>query len=310
MKLLTAILTGILLLQAQSAYAQTASNGFNFHMRGNSGLRLNTKQYDSTLSEKLHATKVWGLRSSSTVYDSSVIGRSMHEQAISNSEQPQENQASLRGYIQDRLNNSNALKARLHQSNAARANALKEKMRILPKVSLEKKWEKRHLPSAVPLSPLDSSASNLNISANMPLFTSGLNWFAIKSANATASATDYTYLAKERQEVLEAFRLLLQLIATKEVINSIETTRDRLNKIMTATQRRFNAGLVSRIDVEQVRSEVHSVNAQLRQAKAQFQKNKAKYEITSGDFVPHNLSIPGITHLLPTNPGCRQRSRS
>ena len=298
MKLLTTILTGMLLLPAANAYGQVADNGFNFHLRGNSGLRLSTKQYDATLSEKLQATqKSWGLRSSrASVYDSSVIGRSMHNHAISIGEPSTGN---LRGYIQDSLNNSNALKARLHQSNAARANALKEKMRLLPKVSLEKKWEKRHLPSAVPLSPLDSNATNLNISANMPLFTSGLNWFAIKSANATASATDYTYLAEERQEVLEAFRLLLRLIATKEVVNSIEATHDRLDKILTATQKRFGAGLVSRTDVEQVRSEVYSVNAQLRQAKAQLQKNKANYEITTGNSVPRNLTIPGIAHLLP-----------
>ncbi len=258
------------------------------------------------LSSKVTQAAGWGLRVPYRVGLRNSLSYGYHHIHLRNSHSPDHqspDQGSSRpfaGFLRASLDRSDALRASIHQANAAHYALRATQFRLLPTLSLEAETgTERDASRYRGISEVPFSEAS--ITANWTVYSSGANWYSVKAAKSAVRAADLRFLATERQAFVESANVYLELYANHKTVRAIESTLSRLKRIKFMVRRLYDAGLTSRYDIAQVDAEIESVVVELETAQTQYKQQRIAYRTLTGHEPDDQLSHPGVDHLVPSS---------
>lgn len=204
--------------------------------------------------------------------------------------------SSLRGTIAISLQNSDALRAQLHQTNSNYFLSEAARFALLPTISFQVEKFRVFGSPVISNNELNTRTS---VSANWTIFSSGARWASIKSADYTTISSDFNYLVSERQTLLQNLGNYMQLGVNMRIVSAIQNTLKRLKRLRRTTNKQYKAGIASLTDIAQIDAEISSIKSQLIATKQTKEEFKIVFKDVVGKEPPNKVQMPKVVHLVP-----------
>ncbi len=141
--------------------------------------------------------------------------------------------------------------------------------------------------------------SQIGVSANLPLYRGGANYYGLKEARDNASAEGFSLEDVRQMLLLNTARAILGIIRDREIVSLQRENRTIVGTILQTTERRFDGGEATRTDIELSRDQYTAAQSVYTQAIDNLQQNEAEFERLIGRK-PGRLRPPrGIYARLP-----------
>ncbi len=145
----------------------------------------------------------------------------------------------------------------------------------------------------------DNSA--YGISANLPLYRGGANYYGLKEARARAEAETHSYQEAKHILLLDTVRAILGVIRDREIVALQRENRAIVASIVRSTQSRFRGGDATRTDIAIARDQFSAAQSVYTQAIDNLHKNETEFKRLVGRK-PGRLPLPrGVHKQLPSS---------
>jgi len=288
MKTTACVIAGSMLLLASTpaAWEARADELLSiFHLRNSIAAN------DYSLSTHIADRHQWELRSGT----SDILGQSLVSEV--NPQFP--GGSGLRGFIENSMERSDALRSTLYSTNASRQAVKTANFNLLPTISLIGELSRDTSRTSVTGLTGSMDREQASVEAQWVVYSGGANWARIRQSRHTAEAAEWNYLAAERQIFLTNSGVYLEAVSAQKLVHAISKTIRRLKRIRYSTKLQYEAGFASRTDIAQIDAEIASVSTQLEQARATLEQQRIFYRDLVGRDAPRKLVDPKVSHLIP-----------
>ncbi len=205
----------------------------------------------------------------------------------------------MRGFIESSTERSDALRSTLYSTNANRQAVKTASFNLLPTISLvgELSRDTSRISASGFSGNLDRERAS--VEAQWVVYSGGANWARIRKSRHIAEASEWNYLAAERQIFLTNSGVYLEAVSAQKLVNAISDTVRRLKRIRYSTKLQYKAGFSSKTDIAQIDAEIASVSIQLEQARTTLEQQRIIYRDLVGREAPRKLADPKVSHLIP-----------
>jgi outer membrane protein len=153
---------------------------------------------------------------------------------------------------------------------------------------------------------VETYQTNLELIAEIALFTGGRNRLAIESAKEAVLAAREGLRAREQQVLFEAVDAYMTVLAARETVDLRENSVRLLEEEVRAARDRFEVGEVTRTDVAQAEAALAQAEADLVAAEGDLETAREDYNLQVGRY-PGNLAAPPpLPSTAPTEDNARQ----
>lgn len=121
-------------------------------------------------------------------------------------------------------------------------------------------------------------SSEYGVSASLPLYRGGANYYGLKEARDQAAAEGYSYEEVRQMLLLDTARAILGIIRDREIVSLQRENRAIVGAILRSTQRRFEGGEATRTDIELARDQYTSAQSVYTQAIDNLHQNETEFE--------------------------------
>lgn len=209
-------------------------------------------------------------------------------------------QAGVGDTVSSALRGSYSARARLERANVDRARIHGAMAAFLPRVEATITGSSNGQ-GGTSTSSTSSSGDivSAGVEVQLPLYTSGVNRNLLRSAQHTAKASGYSYVAEEHRVALEAVTAHINLRLNRKVEAILARNVGAMEKIAVIARRLFEAGDSSRTDIAIADANVQSARSERDLARKTREETQADYESLTGNHAPRKLAAARLTGLLP-----------
>ncbi len=207
----------------------------------------------------------------------------------------------LRSSIIAVLRDSDELRAGLHSTNAAQLEIGIARAALLPTIVASASLNDSGLVSGSPSSTSYGSSLSSRIEVSVPIFSSGKNYYGLKSAKYAASAADYEYLVSEQQVAYEGILAYLEVYLDRKRESAIAKNVAALRRINIGLRARFRAGFIGKTDLAIASAELNEMQELLASAKARRQESESVFESQTNMRAPLRMRLPQAGKIAPAS---------
>lgn len=142
----------------------------------------------------------------------------------------------------------------------------------------------------------ETNPASISIGLSQPIFRGFKTVESVRQAQADVQAGRQELLATEQEVLLDAARAYLDVLRNRRVLALRKKNEDVLREQLQASRLRFDAGEITRTDVEQARARFALSQATRAQAEADLSASNALYERIVG-HLPGKLDHPQLIRL-------------
>lgn len=147
----------------------------------------------------------------------------------------------------------------------------------------------------VPSSPADGTVKTRTYALNLsqPIYNGGSTVSAVREADATIRASRENVRGIEQSILLDVATQYMNVIRDQAIVQLRERNVGVLNRQLRESQVRFDAGELTKTDVEQAKARLAGAKSDLALAKAILKASLARFERVVG-FPAQGLADPGV----------------
>jgi len=143
----------------------------------------------------------------------------------------------------------------------------------------------------------DSSA--YGVSAQLPIYRGGANYYGLKEAKANATAEAHAFYEAKQILLLDTSRAILGVLRDRKIVNLQRENRGIVASILRSTELRFRGGEATKTDISISRDELTLAQSIYTQALDNLHQNETEFARIIGR-APGRLSYPRrLKQLLP-----------
>lgn len=116
------------------------------------------------------------------------------------------------------------------------------------------------------------------VSATLPIYRGGANYYGLKEAKANALAENQTYRDAEQLLLLNTARAILGIIRDREIVTLQKQNQIRVAAILHTTQSRFRGGEATRTDIAIAEDQLTAAQSVYAQALDNLRSNEAEFK--------------------------------
>lgn len=142
-------------------------------------------------------------------------------------------------------------------------------------------------------------SSSYGVSASMPIFRGGANYYGLKGAKATAEAEQHSYHEARQILLLDTARAIFGIIRDREIVTLQRENQSIVTTILRSTEARFRGGESTRTDIAIARDQLTASQSVYTQAIDNLRANETEFQRIIGR-APGRLSAPhDLARRLP-----------
>ncbi len=141
--------------------------------------------------------------------------------------------------------------------------------------------------------------SRYGVSATLPIFRGGANYYGLKEAKASAVAEQHSFHEAKQILLLDTARAILGVIRDREIVGLQRQNQTIVSSIVRSTEMRFRGGEATRTDIAIATDQLTATQSVYAQAIDNLRSNETEFQRIIGRK-PGRLSLPrGIAQRLP-----------
>ncbi len=142
-------------------------------------------------------------------------------------------------------------------------------------------------------------SSEYGVSATLPIYRGGENYYGLKEARANAKAEGHSYKETKQLLLLETARAILGIIRDREIVSLQRQNQRNVASILEITQSRYRGGEATRTDIAIAEDQYTAAQSVYTQAVDNLRSNETEFLRIIGRK-PGRLSLPkGLERKLP-----------
>lgn len=145
--------------------------------------------------------------------------------------------------------------------------------------------------------------SQYGISASLPIYRGGANYYGLKEARERAAAEGHSYDEVRQLLLLDTARAMLGIIRDREIVALQRENRVIVGAILRSTKRRFEGGEATRTDIEIARDQYTAVQSLYTQSIDNLHQNEAEFKRLIGRKAGRLAPPRGLYSRLPKSLG-------
>jgi len=153
---------------------------------------------------------------------------------------------------------------------------------------------------------VETYQTNLELIAEIALFTGGRNRLAVESAKEAVLAAREGLRAQEQQVLFEAVDAYMTVFAARETVDLNENSVELLEEEVRAARDRFEVGEVTRTDVAQAQAALAQAEAELVAAEGDLETAREDYNLQVGRYPGDLAPPPPLPATAPAEEQARQ----
>ena len=190
-----------------------------------------------------------------------------------------ESEPEIRGPLIAALDRSPALRAAVSDIDVAKARTFRAIAAFLPTVTGSTTTV---LYSSGQTNTIDDNYSTGSISVSMPLFTSGQNWNALKSAKASERAVRFSARAEASNVILDVLAAFIEADFAKVQATIAQGNLSTLRALQGSVAKRAKAGFASNADLADIDASLAAAERQLEAAKGALALAQDSLRLSTG----------------------------
>ena len=207
----------------------------------------------------------------------------------------------LMGQAVERGTQVDAARAR---RSAAEAGVKKAWSRFLPSVSAYGEYGYNRNNALGRLNTADRNHhdnSRYGVSATLPIYRGGANYYGLKEAKANAVAEQHSYHEAKQILLLDTARAILGVIRDREIVGLQRQNQSIVSSIVRSTEMRFRGGEATRTDIAIATDQLTATQSIYAQSIDNLRANETEFQKIIGRK-PGRLSLPrNIAARLPSS---------
>lgn len=116
------------------------------------------------------------------------------------------------------------------------------------------------------------------VTATLPIYRGGANYYGLKEAKANALAENQTYRDAEQLLLLNTARAILGIIRDREIVALQKQNKGRVSAILHTTQSRYRGGEATRTDIAIAEDQYTAAQSVYAQALDNLHSNEAEFK--------------------------------
>ncbi|MEP3477371.1 MAG: TolC family protein [Hyphomicrobiales bacterium] len=142
-------------------------------------------------------------------------------------------------------------------------------------------------------------SSEYGVSASLPIYRGGTNYYGLKEAKSNAKAEGHSYVESKQILLLDTVRAILGIIRDREIVHLQRRNQDIVGTILKTTQSRYDGGEATRTDIAIAEDQYFAAQSVYTQAIDNLNTNEIDFKRIIGRKAGR-LSLPkGLPSRLP-----------
>lgn len=142
-------------------------------------------------------------------------------------------------------------------------------------------------------------SSSYGVSAQLPLYRGGANYYGLKEAKANATAEAHAFHEAKQILLLDTSRAILGVLRDRKIVSLQRENRGIVSSILRSTESRFRGGEATKTDISISRDELTLAQSIYTQSLDNLHQNETEFARIIGR-APGRLSFPRrLKQLLP-----------
>ena len=146
-----------------------------------------------------------------------------------------------------------------------------------------------------------ATTKNYGLSIDQPLWQGGQGFSRLREAKDLINASEALLHEVEQSVFLETIRTILALKRDRDLLKLRQRNEQSLQEEYTATQERYNSGVLTLTDVEQTKSRLKRAEASTINAERAVEISQAEFTEVTGLTENYSLDLPKIDFQFPDN---------
>lgn len=205
----------------------------------------------------------------------------------------------MRGLISDAVASSDALNVSKSEIKIAQIKIWKELASYTPTISMSVDVSRAGLRLAT--LPNGQETSELQFSLNLPLFTSGKRYFALKAAKSNRKAALGRAKAVRNEVAGQVISALLQFNHVQQTVALLGENVGSLKRLRTAVRSREKQGFASASDIAYVQANLANLRRQREGSVSNRNQLRAQLESLIGAPIEAVPKLPDLKKLIQSN---------
>lgn len=205
----------------------------------------------------------------------------------------------MRGLINDAVGSSDAINVSKSEVKIAQIKVWKELASYVPTLSMSVDVSRSGL--RLSTLPNGQETSELKFSLNLPIFTSGKRYFALKAAKSNRKAALGRAKAVRNQVAGQVISALLQYNQAERTVALLGENVGSLKRLRTAVRNREKQGFASASDVAYVQANLANLRRQRESSISNKNQLKAQLESLIGTPIDAVPKLPELKKLIQSN---------
>lgn len=205
----------------------------------------------------------------------------------------------MRGLINDAVGSSDAIDVSKSEVKIAQIKVWKELASYVPTLSMSVDVSRSGL--RLSTLPNGQETSELKFSLNLPVFTSGKRYFALKAAKSNRMAALGRAKAVRNQVAGQVISALLQYNQAERTVALLGENVGSLKRLRTAVKNREKQGFASALDVAYVQANLANLRRQRESSISNKNQLKAQLESLIGTPINAVPKLPALKKLIQSN---------
>lgn len=144
-------------------------------------------------------------------------------------------------------------------------------------------------------------SSQYGVSATLPIYRGGENYYGLKEARANAKAERHNFEETKQSLLLDTARAILGIIRDREVVSLQRKNREIVKQIVRSTEQRYQGGEATKTDIELAQDQYTSAQSVYTQSLDNLHQSEVDFKRLIGR-APGPLYLPKAIHnRLPKN---------
>lgn len=205
----------------------------------------------------------------------------------------------MRGMITDAVGASDAINGSKSEIKIAQIKVWKELASYVPTISMSIDVSRSGL--RLNTLPNGQETSELKFSLNLPLFTSGKRYFALKAAKSNRNAALERAKAVRNDVAGRVISALLQYNQAQKTVALLGENVGSLRRLLTAVKNREKQGFASAADIAYVRANLANLSRQRESSISNRNQLKAQLESLISTPIEAIPKLPALKKLIQLN---------
>jgi|GEM_PF-6862405 len=142
-------------------------------------------------------------------------------------------------------------------------------------------------------------SSEYGVSASLPIYRGGQNYYGLKEAKSNAKAEGHSFVETKQVLLLDTVRAILGIVRDREIVNLQRQNQEIVGTILKTTQSRYDGGEATRTDIAIAEDQYFAAQSVYTQAIDNLNTNEIDFNRIIGRKAGR-LSLPkGLPSRLP-----------